>query len=430
MYRDILEELVQWKDKKNRKILFLAGAKGVGKSYTLKDFGYGFARNSAIIDLKKQDYIKVFFEDNLNKEKLTSILEISSGNSLVKGETLIVIENIDCINNTLETLIFLDNEMSEYHIAITTSGSENRLIENHSQIKELVDIKHLYPLTFSEFLSILKQEEYCTKIKNNSKKPMTEEDKKIIIEYLRKYLFVGGMPSVVQKYIDTRNFEVVAKEKERLIKSFSKDFEQIPSKQLSDKVKQVWNSIPSQLNKENKKFQFGLVKLTARAREYKDAVEWIINEKYIFKLNRLIEPLSPLCKYSDEKSFEVFVADVGLLTSMYGLNYEQITNENCLECLYEGAILEQFVWQELRANANIKELYYWISEATAKIEFIFEDSGTVIPIEINLRENTKAQSMKVYRNRFKTPMALSITENSMDMEDGILKLPLYAIWNL
>ncbi len=430
MYRDILEELIQWKDKDDRKILFLFGAKGVGKSYTLNDFGYIFPRNSAIIDLKKQEYIKVFFEENLNKEKLTSILEISSGDTIVKGETLIVIENIDCINNTLETLKILRNQMSEYHIAITASGNENDLIENYPEIKSYVDIRHLYPMTFNEFLSILKQEDYCAKIKNNSKSPITDEDKKIILEYLRKYLFIGGMPSVVQKYIDTRDFEVVADEKERLIKSFIKDFEEISSNQLSDKVKQIWKSIPTQLNKENKKFQFGLVKLTARAREYKEAIDWIVNEKYIFKLKRLKEPLSPLHKHIDEKSFEVFVADVGILTEMYGLSYEQVADEMYLENLFEGAILEQYVWQELRANVNVNELYYWISDATAKIEFVFEDSGVVIPIEVNLRENTKAQSMKVFRKKFKTPMALSITDNSMDAEDGMLKLPLYAIWNL
>lgn len=430
MYREILEKLVDWKEREGRGILLLAGQKGVGKTYTLRDFGDGCFNYTAIIDLKKQDYIRTFLEDNPQKDRLLSIFEISCGGSMIEGQTLIVLENADALSDIRSLIHFLDDNMKEYHIVITSSVREKDFMERVGDGAGLIQIMHLYPLNFKEFLNILGSDSLTEKIKDSGKMPLSAEDKKTLDKYMRMYLYMGGMPSVVQKYIDTENMQVVQNEKDRLLENFVNDINQIEYKALSDKVMQVWKSITAQLEKENKKFQFGVVKLTARAREYNDAVEWLYKNKYFDKVYRSKEPVNKLSDHFDEKSYEVYVTDIGLLASMYNISYEEMCESEDVSQLKGGALVEQFVYQELTSNENISEIFYWISEATAKIEFMFEDSGEIIPVEINLNENTKAQSMKVYKSRYKPVMCITITKDNMDMGGGAIRLPMYAIWNL
>ena len=430
MYREILEKLVSWKDSGDRSILFLEGRKGVGKTYTLKDFGDGCFDCTAIIDLRKQDYIRAFLEENPGKERFLSILEITCGGSMIAGQTLIVLENAEVLSNLKEAVKFLYDNMKEFHIVLTSSVRENQFTDMLYEASKLIQVMHLYPLNIKEFLNILGKEELTEKIKNIGKKPLSEEDKALLDKYIKIYFYVGGMPSVVQKYIDTENMQVVANEKKKLLDSFENEINEIEYKVLSDKVMKVWKSITEQLNKDNKKFQFGVVKLTARAREYKDAVEWLYSKKYIDKVYRAREPVSRLYEHRDEKAYEVFITDIGILTEMYGISYEELCEAKDLSELRYGALTEQFVYQELTANENINETYYWISEATARIEFMFEDNGEVIPIEINLCKNMKAQSIKVYKSRYNPPMYITISKDTMSMLEGAIMLPIYAIWNL
>lgn len=427
MYREVLEKLVNWKEQTENKLLLLAGAKGVGKSYILKDFGEGCFDGTVIVELKSQEYVRRFFEEIPNRNKLCSILELSGGSMPVPGHTLIIIENIDCVKDIARVVEFLTESMSDYHIALTSSVVESFILDKLGDNIKKLEIITLYPLTFKEFLNILNEEELCGKIE---KKAISDVDKKQLSEYIRKYIYIGGMPSVVQKYLDTGDIEQVKREKQKVLETFMNEFEKVESKPLRDKVKQVWKSIPAQLEKENKKFQFGVVKLTARAREYKEAVEWLYKNKYITLMNRLKEPKIPFSDYIDEKSYEVFVCDVGILVEMYGISYEEIADVKSVELLKAGAIAEQYVYAELNANENVERLCYWISEATARISFLFDDGNEVIPVEVNLCENAKAQSIKVFRARYETDVYISITNDVMKMEEGVLKLPLYAIWNL
>lgn len=430
MYREILEKLVCWKDNKNRSILFLDGGKGVGKTYTLKDFGEGCFDYTVAVDLKKQDYIRVFLEEKPNKERFLNILEIASGGKMTAGQTLIVLENPEELSNVKEVIRFLYDNMKEFHIVLTSSLREKIFMDMLHEASELIQVMHLYPLNIKEFLNILGKEELTEKIKNSGKKSLSDEDKALLDKYIRLYFYVGGMPSVVQRYIDTKSLKEVADEKKRLLDNFENEINQIEYKALSDKVMKVWKSIDAQLNKENKKFQFGVVKLTARAREYNDAVEWLYSNKYMDKVYRAKEPLSKLCEHRDEKSYEVYLTDIGILTEMYNISYKELCEAKDLSELKCGALTEQFVYQELTSNENIKDIYYWTSDATAKVEFMFEDNSEVIPIEINLCENTKAQSIKVYKSRYNPAMYITISKDNMSMLKGAIRLPIYAIWNL
>lgn len=427
MYRDILEKLVDWKEKENRNILLLSGQKAVGKTYLLGDFGEGCFDYSVIVDLKTQEYIRDILDGDVDKQRLVSILEMTGGGEMHPGNSLVAFENIDTLKNMEKTIEFLSKEMTEYHIVVTMECKNG---ENSGITSANLDVLHLYPLSFKEVLDVTGHEDFVKKIENSSKVKLSDEDNAYLWDCIKLYLYMGGMPSVVQTYMDTGSISAVENEKKRLVESIESDIQSIHDKPLSDKVMQVWKSIPMQLSKDNKKFQFGSVKITARAREYGEAVEWLYNKKYMDKVYRVKDPVNPLKSARDDKSYEVFLTDIGLLSTMFGLSYEDIRTAEKIEELVGGALLEQFVYQEFNTNENIKELYYWISDATARIEIVFEYGGDIIPVEVNLTENTKAQSIKVYKQRYNPDMYISITKDNMYMEQGALKLPLYALWGL
>ncbi len=428
MYREILNELAVWKEKENRKPLLLVGAKGVGKTFVAKDFGEGFYDNYVILDLKVQDFIKYLFEDEFNAERVEKMLSVACGSKITPGGTLIIIENVDTVKNIDKLLDFFCNKMKEYHICMTTACEEKYGI--NKKYVGAIDIMHLYPLSFSEFLRVNKEGELCKAIENNKSVPLTENNLKALKDYLKLYYFVGGMPSVVKNWIENQNIAKVRQEKHHILTQYMAEFEKIEDGPFRYKVQKVWDSMGNQLLKENKKFQYGVVKATARAREYSDAVSWLIENNYVSKVNRIKEPKLPIENYEDRKSFELFLNDVGLLSEIYDMDYSDVSYGFDVYDEKNVALTEQFVYQELRYNKSIGELWYWISEATAKIEFLFEDSGIMIPVEINLNNNTKAQSIKVYKARYNPPMIIKITADRFSMEGGIMELPVFSIWFL
>ncbi len=430
MYREVLNQLAEWKEKKGRKALLFAGAKGVGKSYTLKDFGDGYFENTALADFKSQEYMRHLFLGDLDKELLIKKLSISCGEAIVPGETFLVFENVDILDNCEEVVRFICDDLSEYHVAYTLMYDEKSFLEKNKIIKHKTDVINIYPLSFSEFLIINKESELCDKIANHVKRSMTGDEQLKLEMYLRLYMITGGMPLVLKTYLETMSLSQVEAEKARLLFAMNEEIEKIENIPFRNKIKQVIDSIPMQLEKDNKKFQYGAVKLTARAREYKDAVEWLIKHKYAIPLYRAKQPSVPLNEQIDEKSFELFVTDVGLLASMYGLTYKDMEEVVSPFDLKNGALAEQYIYEELLHNQNVTDIYYWISDATARIEFMFQDGNVVIPIEVNLDNNEKAQSLKVFKSRYEVPMAIRVTRNSISMESGLLSLPLFSLWNL
>ena len=429
MYREILTQLEAWKEKDNRKILYLSGAKGVGKTWTLNDFGMGFYVNTAYFDLKTQEYARFVFEGDLQKERIVKMLSVTCGENIEPGNTFIILENIDALPNYDKLIKFIYDEMNEYHISITTMRNEERILDASQEVAKSVDVINLYPLSFSEFLRVNQEDDLCGLIEENSKRKIEKESLNRIKEYLKIYMLIGGMPSVVKTYVETESIREAETEKSNIIFGYMNEFENLDNKAFSTKVKQVWESVALQLASENKKFQYGSVKLTARAREYKDAVEFLIDGKYLTPLYKVSDVKLPLKKNRDDKSFEMFFNDIGILSSMYGLTIEDFENEKVLKN-NNGAMAVQYVFGELQHNPNVSNIHYWTSAATAKIDFVFEDGNNIIPIEINLDENAKAQSLKVYRSRYKNNMSVRITVDTMSIAGGVLNLPLFAIWNL
>ncbi len=389
----------------------------------------GFYTTVAYFDLRTQEYARFIFEGELQKERIVKMLSVTCGENIEPGETLIVLENIDALPNYNNIVEFMSTDMKEYDICITTMKNEFRILSDNEKMSEYVDLIHIYPLSFSEFLRVNQEDDLCRLIEENSKRMIEKDSLARIKEYFKIYMLIGGMPSVVKAYIETDSIKEAETEKSNIIFGYLEEFENVENKAFSKKIKEVWDSIAVQLAQENKKFQYGSVKLTARAREYKDAVEFLIDGKYLTPLYKVKEVKTPLSEQTDEKSFEMFFNDIGILSSMYGLTIDDFDDERVL-LSKNGALTVQYVFGELQHNPNVSNIHYWTSEATAKIDFLFEDGDNVIPIEINLNENTKAQSLKVYRSRYKNNMSVRITVDTMSISSGILNLPLFAIWNL
>ena len=430
MYREILNQLADWKEKKDRKVLMLSGGRGVGKSYTLRDFGDGFFDNTVIIDFKTQDYVRPLFAEITSRDSIFRKLSIASGVNIVPGQTFLVFDSVDMMDNAADIVRFMCNELSDFHVAYTLLRDEQAFLNTNEDIANKTDVIKIYPLSFSEFLIVNKENQFCERISTQAKNPLSVEEKMKLEKYLGLYMVVGGMPAVVKAYVDTMSMSQVESEKAKLLFSIEEDIEGIQNAALKNKVKQVWASVPMQLEKENKKFQYGAVKLTARAREYKDAVEWLMDHKYVVPIYRAKQPVAPLLSQKDNKSFELFLTDIGLLVSMFGLTYRDIEEAKSPFDLKNGALTEQYIYEELLHNPNVSDLYYWISEATARIEFMFEDGEAVIPMEVNLDCNEKAQSLKVFKSRYEVPMAIRVTRDTINMSAGMLSLPLFSLWNL
>lgn len=418
MYREILERLSEWKDKEDKSPLVIYGTKGVGKSYTVNDFGEGFYISTVIIDLENTEYSNFIFGKKMDREEILKFLGLFSGTTPVLGETLIVFENIQKLDELEEKIKMICDELRGFDLIFTSA-----IKLSHMKKTESIE---MYPLSFKEFLINQKQSSLCDKIEKDSKS-INFNDKMLLEDFLKKYFIIGGLPVVVRKYIETGSINEAVIERDTVLNSILEEFNVIESKQLKEKVVQIYKSIGTQLEKDNKKFQYGYVKLTARAREYQEALNYLIDNNYINQVNRLNSPEIPVKDNIDDKSFEVYLPDVGILSALFGINEKDIDD---VFLLHNKALVYHFIYEELYQNKNISRLFYWISSATAKIDYLFEESDMIIPIEVNLSENHKMQSLKVYKNRYDVKMSIRITEDLIEMENDILKVPLFAIWNL
>ena len=436
MYREILCELDEWKTKSNKKHLILIGQKGVGKSYILNYFGTGFFNNTVIFDFKTQDYIRYLFEKDIDASKIETMLSITCGQELVPGETFVVFENIDLLEKYDEIMYFLKENLGEYHMAFTFYYSEELAFNKIGKKKiqdDFYDLS-LHSMNFYEFLIACRENKLSNSIKDVDKKSLSEEEIKKIHNLLKVYLLIGGLPNVVQVYVDTKNINEALSEKNRVLFEYKTEMDKIENKTLKNKVISIWESIPKQLLKDNKKFQYRIVKESARAREYEEGLKWLADNKFVnllYRMNAKKKDEQGKYKFTDkdEKSYEVYFNDIGILSSYLNLEYDDIDIDK-LHKLKNGALLLEYVFHELKADKNINNLYYWISESTAKIEFLFGEPGEAIPVCIDIGNNTKAQSLKVYREIYKPQMAIKITKDDFYMKNRIYGVPLYAIWNL
>ena len=426
MYRFAIEQLKKWKEKKNRKPLIIRGARQVGKTWLMREFGSTEYANTVYINFDNNERMKNIFEGDLSIEQLITGLELYTGQKITPENSLMIFDEIQEVPKALSSLKYFNENAPQYHIVCAGSLLGVALHGGTSFPVGKVEFLDLYPLSFFEFMQAMGKKRYVDLL-NKGDFEVATGFKKDYTNLLKQYFYVGGMPEAVQSFTENRNFNEVREIQQSILAAYEQDFSKHAPNDIVPRIRMLWNSIPAQLAKENKKFVFGLVREGARAKEYEMAMLWLADCSLIHKIHRITKPELPLKAYEDLKAFKLFLVDVGLLGCMTGLQQQTLLDGNLLFNEFKGALTEQYVLQQFKTVKSLN-IYYWTADrATAEVDFIIEHSNIVIPVEVKAEKNLQAKSMKVYHEKFRPKISIRTSMADYKREDWLLNLPLWAI---
>ena len=426
MYRYAIENLDKWKNSKNRKPLIIEGARQVGKTWIMKEFGKKSYNKTVYINFDSNVQMAELFSIDLNVERIIMGLELYAGHKINPSNTLIIFDEVQEVPKALSSLKYFYENAPEYHIVCAGSLLGIALHEGTSFPVGKVDFLKLYPLSFKEFLMAIGLERFA-ELLDKKDYDMIKSFKQTYIDALKQYYYVGGMPEVVASFADEKDFNEARKLQKRILTAYEQDFSKHAPKEIVPKIRMLWNSIPSQLAKENKKFIYGLIREGARAKEYETAIMWLSDCGLVHKVSRINAPNIPLKAYEDLKAFKLFIVDVGLLGAMVGLNQRTLLNGNELFTEFKGALTEQYVMQQLAVNQDLGVYYYTNDRNTCEVDFIVDNGDNIIPLEVKAEINLKAKSLKTYREKFAPQVSIRSSMADYSEESGLINLPLYAI---
>ena len=398
MYREAIKKLIEWKDSTKRKPLIVNGARQVGKTWLLKEFGKQYYEKVAYVNMDNNARMKELFTD-FNIEKIIQGLKIESGVNIEPNNTLIILDEVQEVPNAISSLKYFNENANEYHIIVAGSLLGIVLHEGVSFPVGKVDFLNMYPLSFKEYLIAIGKEEFA-KIIENKNEEMLKVFSEEIKRYLREYYYVGGMPEVVNDFSINKDYNSVREIQNTILKDYENDFSKHIAVKEIQKVIEIWNNFNTQLAKENKKFVFGAIKPSARASEYENAINWLISSGLLYKVNRVNDCKIPLKGYVDYSAFKLYFLDVGLLSAKNNLDAKTLIEGNNIFTEYKGSLTEQYVLQEIKANYNI-DLFYWTSSSyQAEVDFLIQYKNFVIPIEVKSELNLQAKSLKSFIEKF------------------------------
>lgn len=426
MYRYAIENLDKWKNSKNRKPLIIEGARQVGKTWIMKEFGKKSYNKTVYINFDSNVQMAELFSIDLNVERIIMGLELYAGHKINPVDTLIIFDEVQEVPKALSSLKYFYENAPEYHIVCAGSLLGIALHEGTSFPVGKVDFLKLYPLSFKEFLMAIGLERFA-ELLDKKDYDMIKSFKQTYIDALKQYYYVGGMPEVVASFADEKDFNEARKIQKRILTAYEQDFSKHAPKEIVPKIRMLWNSIPSQLAKENKKFIYGLIREGARAKEYETAIMWLSDCGLVHKVSRINAPNIPLKAYEDLKAFKLFIVDVGLLGAMVDLNQRTLLNGNELFTEFKGALTEQYVMQQLAVNQDLGVYYYTNDRNTCEVDFIVDNGDNIIPLEVKAEINLKAKSLKTYREKFTPEISIRSSMADYSEEIGLINLPLYAI---
>ena len=429
MYRIAIEKLYKWKSSAHRKPLIIEGARQVGKTWLMKEFGKKAYEDTVYINFDSNSRMSELFASDLDTDRLIMGLEIYAGHKINPDSTLLIFDEIQEVPRALASLKYFYENAPQYHIICAGSLLGIALHEGTSFPVGKVDFLKLYPLSFSEFLMAVGKDSFAELLKKRDYQMITSF-KETYIDALKHYYFIGGMPEAVQNFAENKDFNEVRAIQKRILAAYEQDFSKHAPNEIVPKIRMLWNSIPSQLAKENKKFIYGLVREGGRAREYETAIMWLCDCGLVYKVNRISNAGIPLKAYEDLKAFKLFAVDVGLLGCMTGLRQRTILNGDDLFVEFKGALTEQYVSQQLKTLEDLGIYYYTNDRGTCEIDFIVETNEKIVPLEVKAETNLKAKSLKIYRERFNPELSVRTSMADYKKENWLLNLPLYAIENI
>lgn len=426
MYRIAIEKLYRWKESRRRKPLIIQGARQVGKTWLMKEFGRSAYRDMIYINFDSNSRMAELFASDLNTDRLIMGIELYAGKKIDPDSTLLIFDEVQEVPRALSSLKYFYENAPQYHIICAGSLLGIALHEGTSFPVGKVDFLELYPLSFREFLMAVTGTQFAKLLDSQDYKMITSF-KQTYIEALKQYYFIGGMPEAVENFTEERDFYEVREVQKRILEAYEQDFSKYAPLEIVPKIRMVWNSIPSQLAKENKKFLYGLVREGGRAKEYETAIMWLCDCGLVYKIERVKGGGIPLKAYVDQKAFKLFVVDVGLLGCMTGLSPKILLDGNDLFTEFKGALTEQYVCQQLKTLENLSIYYYTNDRGSCEVDFVVDTGERTVPVEVKAEVNLKAKSLKTYYEKYQPEISIRTSMADYRPEEWLMNLPLYAI---
>jgi len=429
MYREAQQFLQRWKGSDGRKPLIIRGARQVGKTWLMRWFGQAEYENCAYINLDGNDRMAQLFSGDLHIERIIAGLEIEADTTIIPGKTLLIFDEVQEVPRALTSLKYFCENAPEHHVVAAGSLLGVALHPGTSFPVGKVAFLHLYPMSFLEFMKAAGQGrlvELCERRAWDLMAPFSQK----YIDLLKQYYFVGGMPEAVAAFQNRPDFGAIREIQSRILASFDQDFSKHAPNQIVPRIRMLWNAIPSQLSKENRKFIYGLIRKGARARDYEMAMAWLVDCGLIHKVTRITKPGMPLGAYEDLKSFKLFLLDVGLLGAMTHMDARALLNGHEVFTEFKGALTEQHVLQQLKAELRVPIHYWSHGRGSAEIDFVMQCENRIVPIEVKAEINLRAKSLRSYRFRYNPPVAVRASLADHRADDGLVNVPLYALHGL
>jgi predicted AAA+ superfamily ATPase len=428
MERKIIEKLLEWKNSPNRMPLLMQGARQVGKTHTLLEFGKKHYTNVAYFSMEEYGDIPAIFERDLNPERIVRELSALSGVSILPGNTLIIFDEIQASEKALTSLKYFAENAPQYHLAAAGSllGVAMKR-EKFSFPVGKVDMLKLFPMDFEEFLWAMGKRELCEIIRESYDNFTACSLHETAMDWYKTYLVVGGMPQVVQRYVEKRDFDFTVAAQRTLNDSYIADMAKYATPQETTRIMAAWGSIPAQLAKENRKFQYRTIKSGARASQYELSLDWLSAAGMIYKCILAKEGKYPLAAYAENDAFKVYMVDTGLLCSKLDISANVVMNTPVGFDGFKGALTENYVMQALSTNGVTA--YYWSSDGQAEVDFVFQNKeGDIIPLEAKSSDNVRSKSLRTFQDIYKPKYSFRMSAKNFGFENGIKSVPLYAVF--
>lgn len=427
MKRKAMAQLAAWKAQKHPLPMILRGARQVGKTWLMKEFGRQYFKQVAYINFDRNERMKMLFSGDFNIERIVQGLSIESNVEIDPQSTLIILDEIQEVPAALQSLkYFTENEQQTYYILAGGSLLGIALHRGTSYPVGKVDTMDLYPLSFTEFLDATGNERLSKLLEQRSWQMVTTF-KDRYIDLLRNYYFVGGMPEAVRSYVEDRNLTQVRHIQQRLLSDYEQDFSKHAANEVVPRIRMVWDALPSQLAKENRKFIYSVLREGARAKDFEIAIQWLLDCGLCHKISRVTKGAFPLKAYAELASFKLYFVDVGLLAAMADIDAKTLLKGNSIFTEFKGALTEQYVCQQIVAELG-RTPYYWSAEkSNGEVDFVLQHNGQVIPVEVKAEENLQAKSLKSFVSANGLGFGVRTSMSDHRAEEKLLNLPLYAV---
>ncbi|GHT05962.1 ATPase [Bacteroidia bacterium] len=423
MKREFEKYLKEWKEEKVRKPLLLRGARQVGKTYLLKKFAQENFDYVIYVSFDNDKYLDDTLSVTLNPDHILDAIEKETHTPIIAGKTIVIFDEIQENSRALTSLKYFNENKPELHIVASGSALGVLQHKGFSFPVGKVDTQYLKPLSFLEFINAVESEDY-TNILSDFEAMRRFRTK--LEELLKLYFYIGGMPEVVKNFIKNKNYELVKTVQKRILDDYFADFSKYTDTNFNAKLQAIWNSIPKQISRENKKFKYGEVKKGSRADDYLAHIQWLQNSALIYKAIATYTPKLPLKFYEESNLFKIFICDIGLLSYLMGVHSKTLLAKDSIFTEFKGALSEQFICQQL-FNPN-DSIFYWTTEkSTNEIDFLMSAWDTPVPIEVKSGFNTQAKSLKVFREKYQPKLSFRLSLNDYNKTDDLIDLPLYAV---